>query len=254
MKNQKHTEHLKHILSDEELIAQARRQSALLRDYEQAENELSSVKATFKARMEGLQSGISLCTRLISDGFEMRPTDCETILNEPAKGRASVYRIDTGELVRERAMDASELQMKLEDVEEEPESDDEPMPEPEEVSAPEEAPLASAVLVDGGTHQKKGKAKPKVWEFKRGQAVAYIEIESSGDIHVDASCGSGSDLGLLLPRCERIQGVVAACAEIESWARKAAADATGKTKSAAAAILSWALDLAGQMRQEARTA
>lgn len=110
-----HQELLRCDLTDDELIGIARKQSATFRDREQADQELTSIKSDFKARLERLESEVQLCTRKITDGFEMRNTDCETRYDDPSKGMASVYRLDTGELVRTRKMDANELQMELEE-------------------------------------------------------------------------------------------------------------------------------------------
>jgi hypothetical protein len=85
-KSKRHTEILKHDLSDVELIEAARKQSALLRDKAELERQLASVRSDFKARLERIESDVGVCTRHISDGFDMRPVECETRYHTPREG------------------------------------------------------------------------------------------------------------------------------------------------------------------------
>lgn len=116
MKNEKikkHTEILKHDLRDEELIDIGRKQSALLRDKAELERQLASVRSDFKAKLERIDSDVAVCTRHISDGFDMRPVECETRYHTPREGWKQTIRLDTYDIIAERQMSDEECQTRL---------------------------------------------------------------------------------------------------------------------------------------------
>jgi hypothetical protein len=93
------------------------------------------------------------------------------------------------------------------------------------------------------------------FEFNRGNATAKVTVHEDSAARFLADCGDGKALVGRTQPCQSIHAAaVSACAEIESWARAAAEIGSGKVKAAAAQILSWARDTAGQMRVEGRTA
>lgn len=112
-KSKKCTRLLKHMLSEAELLDYARSQSSALRDITQTEDQLASIKADYKAKLEALNNEMSLCARRIGDGFEMRETECITEFHTPEKGYKRTVRLDTGEEVDIVRMRPEEMQEEL---------------------------------------------------------------------------------------------------------------------------------------------
>lgn len=79
----------------------------------QAEEEKKLAVAQFAERIARCKSVQSVMSRNISNGYEMRMIECEVHLDLPRKGVATVFRTDTGEMVKERPMEPSELQREL---------------------------------------------------------------------------------------------------------------------------------------------
>ena len=80
----------------------------------QAEEEKKAAMAQFAERMTGQKALLSGLARKINEGYEMRMVECGIKLDSPIAGTTRVIRLDTGEVVKERAMHADELQRSLE--------------------------------------------------------------------------------------------------------------------------------------------
>ncbi len=77
---------------------------------EQAKKEVDS---QFKSQIEAENTQITLLAGNISTKHERRMISCAILWHNPTPGRATICRIDTGEVVRERAMNFEELQERL---------------------------------------------------------------------------------------------------------------------------------------------
>lgn len=104
---------LKHVLSDTELLAYAKRQAAADADYREIEDQFASVKSDFKSRLEAAENERSMCARKVRDGYEMRDTSVTVHFHSPQKGKKTIFREDTGEIVDTLTMSASEMQEDL---------------------------------------------------------------------------------------------------------------------------------------------
>jgi hypothetical protein len=115
-------EYLKYHFNREELaeIADAMAKSA--GEMDAAEAKKKSVTAQVKAEFEAASADHQKNARLYRDKFDYRNIDCEMLLDH-FTGRVTVFRLDTGELVKSRAMTAEERQQELELQPREPEID-----------------------------------------------------------------------------------------------------------------------------------
>ncbi len=77
------------------------------------EQQKKEVDAQLKAEIEAHNGEIGRLARDISTGHASRMIDCEIMWHNPENGRATVRRLDTGAVVRERAMLYEELQERL---------------------------------------------------------------------------------------------------------------------------------------------
>jgi hypothetical protein len=75
-----------------------------------AEEEKKSAMAGFKKRIDEEGANMAHFSRLVNNGWEMRPTECRIEYNSPVAGTKRIIRVDTGELVREVVMTGSEYQ------------------------------------------------------------------------------------------------------------------------------------------------
>lgn len=77
------------------------------------EEQKKQVDADLKAQITEAESMISRESRKYTNGYEYRDIDCEVFFHLPVRGQKSVFRTDTGELIREAAMEPHELQDNL---------------------------------------------------------------------------------------------------------------------------------------------
>lgn len=79
----------------------------------EAEESKKAAAAQFADLVLRSREKMSRLAREINNGYEMRDIECEIRLHKPSKGMAQIVRLDTGELVKERLMDHTELQEQL---------------------------------------------------------------------------------------------------------------------------------------------
>lgn len=77
------------------------------------EQQKKEVDSQLKSQIEAANSQIALLAANISTGHMSRMIDCGILWHNPRQGRATICRIDTGEVVRERAMSYEEMQDRL---------------------------------------------------------------------------------------------------------------------------------------------
>lgn len=85
-----------------------------LSDIVQIEQDLDKIKTEFKSRTASAEASLNAIRDKINSGYEMRQTKCEIHLDKPEAGRATVIRLDTGEVVETRDMTEAEKQAELE--------------------------------------------------------------------------------------------------------------------------------------------
>lgn len=71
------------------------------------------VKAQFKERKATVEQSIGQLSRNLANAFEMRNIDCNLEYDNPNPFEVSYFRVDTGELVKTRALSESERQQEL---------------------------------------------------------------------------------------------------------------------------------------------
>jgi len=87
-------------------IARARQELAAVND------ELDEVKSQFKSKIESCEKEQNRFMVLLNNGYEYRQVECE-VVNDYKAGTVRVTRMDTGELVEERAMNDIDRQREL---------------------------------------------------------------------------------------------------------------------------------------------
>ncbi len=77
------------------------------------EQQKKEVDAQLKATIEAETTQIAVLAGNVNTGHMQRMIDCAVLWHNPRNGRATIVRIDSGEIVRERAMTYEELQDRL---------------------------------------------------------------------------------------------------------------------------------------------
>lgn len=106
-------EYLRYDFTEDELKEKSKELARALQMKERAESEQKAAQAQFKDRVESQQNVISRVGREIYSGWEMRNIQCRVDFHTPTTATKRITRIDTGEIVREAAMNYSELQENL---------------------------------------------------------------------------------------------------------------------------------------------
>ena len=111
--NTKSREYLKYKFSDDELKELAQRIARGVQQKKSKEDEKKAVMAQFKSLIDSLAAEIGDDSQRLTNGYEMRNTECETAWHYPEEGRCTTFRCDTGEIVRQRKMNNEECQENL---------------------------------------------------------------------------------------------------------------------------------------------
>ena len=106
------TKSLKCQLTSDELLAAGLSLAEALEREEALENEKKAVTDQFKAQITEVTAQVTVKRNLVQNKYEYRPTDCEEI-HDFTKSVVNIYRLDTGELINQRAMTQDEKQGKL---------------------------------------------------------------------------------------------------------------------------------------------
>jgi len=106
------TEYLKCALTAKEVAVAANDLAKLLDDSQALDDQLVSVKADFKAKLEKCEAGIRVSQRLVRDKYEYRNVDCEVEYNYSTL-MVKITRKDTSEIVEDRKMTLGEKQMTI---------------------------------------------------------------------------------------------------------------------------------------------
>jgi hypothetical protein len=123
------TEHLKVMLSIGDINERAKELARKTSEATSLQNELKEVASDFKAKILGMQTEAGRISEEINRGWIYKNVPCQEH-KDFNLGTATVVRLDTLEVVRERALTADELQPKL--IPEDP-------PEPPTIEEPQGA-------------------------------------------------------------------------------------------------------------------
>jgi hypothetical protein len=102
----------RYTFSDSEIAELAKKGVQFARAYESLEKDFTSIKADYKLRLTNLENERDRLDEKIADGFEMRPTDCETTFNDPERGKKTTRKL-CGEIVSVEAMSHFDLEKEL---------------------------------------------------------------------------------------------------------------------------------------------
>ncbi len=106
------TEYLKCALTAKEVAVAANDLAKLLDDIHALEDQLVSIKADFKAKLEKCEADIRVSQRLVRDKYEYRNVECDVEYNYLTL-MVKITRKDTAEIVEERKMSLAEKQMTM---------------------------------------------------------------------------------------------------------------------------------------------
>jgi len=107
-------EFLKYIFSHDEIHEKGSELARLNSEAAKISDEKKSVTSSFKAQLDEKNAQIGVIGQHINNGYEHRYVECEIHYNDPNTGMKTIYRKDTGEVVKKETMTAEEMQLELE--------------------------------------------------------------------------------------------------------------------------------------------
>jgi hypothetical protein len=112
IKKFQHSETLKCVLDNEELLRTGSELARALDESTALESELQSIKDSFKGKITTVDAKVSSLKAIVRDKCDYRKVDCEEIFDNDA-GIVTKTRLDTGEIIDKRKMTAKERQSKM---------------------------------------------------------------------------------------------------------------------------------------------
>lgn len=103
---------LKYIFNEGEIKDLGAKLAKTFSDHNEAENRLKSVSTQIKSEITALEGMMNSMAEKIRSGYEHREIECKRELDYRL-GTVTITRLDTGEVIEERPMDAEEKQRKL---------------------------------------------------------------------------------------------------------------------------------------------
>lgn len=107
-------EFLKYSFTQDEILSKGSELARINSEAASIENEKKSITSQFKAKLDEKTAQIEVISNHINNGYEHRYVDCVIHHNDPNTGMKTVYRKDTGEVVKRESMSAEEMQLELE--------------------------------------------------------------------------------------------------------------------------------------------
>jgi len=124
VKTFKHTQRLKCLLTDAELLEKGEELARTLDEVVSLEDEKKAITEQFKSKITELESRSSVLRSPVRNKYDFRPVDCiQTMDNN--EGTSKTVRLDTGDIVEERKLTYDERQGNLFDEKPEAEKADE---------------------------------------------------------------------------------------------------------------------------------
>ncbi len=112
-KTKKVSEHLKYQFSAEETRENAKRLARKNQELAELELKKKQLAADIKAETDAGNAEAAKLARWVNDEYDFRMVECEIIYDSPLAGEKTVYRLDTGEVVKTVKMTAEECQQSL---------------------------------------------------------------------------------------------------------------------------------------------
>jgi len=113
------------VLTEEEKLSLGQEMAQASRKKAELESSLKEITSQYKAQIVQQENVIQQAARLIHDGYEYRPVDCEVEFNAPERGKKTITRLDTEETHVEimTMQEKADLFCNVEDNKEEEEDD-----------------------------------------------------------------------------------------------------------------------------------
>ena len=108
----KFTQTLKVMLTQKEVAEASQKLAYAVQKLAGLEDERKAAASNFKRQIEEVQAQQARLSDIVASESDWKPVDCERVLDWDSK-MVSVVRLDTGEMIENRAMYASELQQPL---------------------------------------------------------------------------------------------------------------------------------------------
>ena len=103
---------LKYVFTTDEAKENAGNMARSIKEVSQIENELASVKSSFKSKLDLASAEIKQLAEHVANGYEFRNIEVDVTLDFSDR-RVYVHRTDNQELVEDRKMNADEMQLEL---------------------------------------------------------------------------------------------------------------------------------------------
>lgn len=107
------TEYLAYHFTDAEKLDLLKQIARTQSEKHSFENQKAQVTKQLAGEIAARDTELQKLAEFAGNGYEYRMIECTVMLDDPKRGMASIYRKDTGELVRGRLMTAEEMQMPL---------------------------------------------------------------------------------------------------------------------------------------------
>ena len=112
-RSEKCSEYLKYIFTEEEMAENAQTLARKTRSLQEFALKKKQLAADLKKEEEALNSETATLARYVGDGYDFRMIDCSISYDLPKVGVKTIFRMDTGEVVRTERMADSEMQREL---------------------------------------------------------------------------------------------------------------------------------------------
>jgi hypothetical protein len=112
-RTKKIAEYLKYQFSVEETRENAKRLARKNQELAELELKKKQLAADIKAEIDNANADAAKLARWVNDEYDFRMVDCEVMLDSPAAGLKTVYRLDTAEVVKQEKMSTEEMQQSL---------------------------------------------------------------------------------------------------------------------------------------------
>src|SRR5690242_13801523 len=109
-RTKKVAEYLKYQFSTEETRENAKRLARKNQELAELELKKKQLAADIKSEIDTANADAAKLARWVNDEYDFRMVDCEVMLDSPSAGQKTVYRIDTGEIVKTEKMNSEEMQ------------------------------------------------------------------------------------------------------------------------------------------------
>jgi hypothetical protein len=100
-------------LTEEERLSRALMLAETVHAIDETEAARTALGKEFREKITGLLEQQRKLSRILHDQAERRLVECRTFFHVPIQGSKRIVRMDTGEMVREEAMTAAELQLNI---------------------------------------------------------------------------------------------------------------------------------------------